>query len=729
MAAKGEVAEDGQSKKKRRVGGAEDSEYYAPGWDDDTYLQKLDAWLKERTDGKWPNKAARGCPDQREKCLGYWLCRKQQEHAKEKLHEDVKKRLSELSGGAALLEQWEYTKRTLIPIPASLPSASAFVGDALTQAEKEVDEVLAAAARVSKQAKVAKRGLADAPSRALVNALQKAAEDLKAAQQLVESLATKARAAEAATSSAVGKEQQLDTWMAEVLRAFERVKFCIQDRRNITPDGRGGGMKPQGLLFGLVANREGTVGLGHHTPKTPPATGTLKKQSLAEARYALACLLCDLAKRLQPDHTFTSIQVVRNYASSLHVDAGNLGPSLIVATGDYEGGKLWTPTQGLQCIRHRQLVFDGNEPHAVSKWTGTSRYSIIWFTLSRYEEAAKDDLQKMRAMGFHLPAPGLKSKEYAPKTQRLQEAMPLLPKECVHGDAAPDPDAAEESGDEGEADEDGGLGDEDEEMDDELRQVLERSKQEVGGAVPCDEMDADFIRAMTQSIRQEASRLEARIEDERRSALRETRQLAEQHADRLCEAGSASEAVAECPQLPPPLQVAEAGQTDDSVAAAALPQTAESPGSVGLGQASQSEAPLHPAATDQPEPAQPAQPAQAAQQVQPAQQEDAPASESEAQGQQSDQLQCDIERSVEELCVVVFPGCPRDVAARVLRAAGGDVNAAAIQLLARRQALEEQAGRLPGSSSSCRQEEQAGQAGQKAADSGAADDDVVILID
>jgi hypothetical protein len=51
--------------------------------------------------------------------------------------------------------------------------------------------------------------------------------------------------------------------------------------------------------------------------------------------------------------TFTSIQVNKNYASALHVDRNNKGPSLIIGLGNYQGGQLWTYDQGPLDVKNK----------------------------------------------------------------------------------------------------------------------------------------------------------------------------------------------------------------------------------------------------------------------------------------------------------------------------------------------------------------------------------------
>jgi hypothetical protein len=71
--------------------------------------------------------------------------------------------------------------------------------------------------------------------------------------------------------------------------------------------------------------------------------------------------------------------VNRDYASAMHVDKNNLGPSAIVGLGDYHGGRLWGQDIGEVDIQGRWCTFDGNIPHCTRPFTGT-RYSLIFYT-------------------------------------------------------------------------------------------------------------------------------------------------------------------------------------------------------------------------------------------------------------------------------------------------------------------------------------------------------------
>ena len=71
--------------------------------------------------------------------------------------------------------------------------------------------------------------------------------------------------------------------------------------------------------------------------------------------------LTSFAKAFVPQgFSFTSIQVNKNYASALHCDSNNLGPSYIVGVGAYTEGGLWYQPRGEVQCRHKWELFDGN---------------------------------------------------------------------------------------------------------------------------------------------------------------------------------------------------------------------------------------------------------------------------------------------------------------------------------------------------------------------------------
>jgi len=61
----------------------------------------------------------------------------------------------------------------------------------------------------------------------------------------------------------------------------------------------------------------------------------------AKTRRNLTQVVCRYFNGEVPDFPYTTIQFNKNYASKMHVDGNNEGPSYICGFGDYTGGELW----------------------------------------------------------------------------------------------------------------------------------------------------------------------------------------------------------------------------------------------------------------------------------------------------------------------------------------------------------------------------------------------------
>ena len=111
-----------------------------------------------------------------------------------------------------------------------------------------------------------------------------------------------------------------------VLEALQSVPVPEQkSRRNVrqTPD-----QLLHGMVIGAVACR---------------TTGAVRTSKQMRERPMLTKLLVQFATQsVDKDFAFSSIQVNKNYASALHCDLNNKGPSYIVGLGHYTGGALWT---------------------------------------------------------------------------------------------------------------------------------------------------------------------------------------------------------------------------------------------------------------------------------------------------------------------------------------------------------------------------------------------------
>jgi len=129
------------------------------------------------------------------------------------------------------------------------------------------------------------------------------------------------------------------------------------------------------------------------------------------------------------DFKYTTIQLNKGYAARLHVDGNNHGPSYIIAMGDFTGGQLWiydghgpveleVPEGGLRGYKHlkpgakvqgtlhdvknRWLQFDGRVPHCAMDFRG-ERYSLVFFSRSRFEHLANEHRERLQSNGFPLP--------------------------------------------------------------------------------------------------------------------------------------------------------------------------------------------------------------------------------------------------------------------------------------------------------------------------------------
>merc|ERR1719235_1130988 len=140
-----------------------------------------------------------------------------------------------------------------------------------------------------------------------------------------------------------------------------------------------------------------------------------------------------------------------DYAARPHVDANNLGQSLIVGLGEYQGGELWvhddegdkemtlcedvrssfgyksgSKWQGHDVdIRKNWFEFDGNRLHFTRPFSGT-RYTLIYFTCDRYAEASEDVRQRLDGLGFDFPWASL---QLQATLQEKRAAMHALRKE------------------------------------------------------------------------------------------------------------------------------------------------------------------------------------------------------------------------------------------------------------------------------------------------------------
>ena len=131
------------------------------------------------------------------------------------------------------------------------------------------------------------------------------------------------------------KEHDLEEVPSEV--TAETVLECLrkcevqenEDRKNVRTDED-------------VAVRSITLGAlsRSHAPARP--SGWTRRQP------RLARLLAEFGDKILPEgFPFASIQLNYAYASAMHTDKSNDGPSAIIALGEFTGGELWTADRGV----------------------------------------------------------------------------------------------------------------------------------------------------------------------------------------------------------------------------------------------------------------------------------------------------------------------------------------------------------------------------------------------
>lgn len=141
-----------------------------------------------------------------------------------------------------------------------------------------------------------------------------------------------------------------------LLNAYQRAKIPIYGERKNSGKG-------QSQSIGILSRRNYGIGYSRNNLKYADI--------LVEARK--------LAKIICPEINYSTMMLNVNYEASEHRDRNNIGPSCVVAFGEFEGGKL--KIEGIEYdIHHRPLTFEAAESiHSVSPITAGTRYSIVFF--------------------------------------------------------------------------------------------------------------------------------------------------------------------------------------------------------------------------------------------------------------------------------------------------------------------------------------------------------------
>ena len=151
--------------------------------------------------------------------------------------------------------------------------------------------------------------------------------------------------------------------MRRVLDLLSHTRFpSCRSRKNVADEAI------TAFVLGDV-NYRGQRSLGYRT--RGPSRYNKKFPELFEA-------IQEMIAHHRPSFEYTTIQVNRNVLSHPHVDKNNVGPSYIIALGDFTGGRL--VIEGVEHdIHNRFKRFDGTKGHWITSFEG-ERYSLVFFT-------------------------------------------------------------------------------------------------------------------------------------------------------------------------------------------------------------------------------------------------------------------------------------------------------------------------------------------------------------
>lgn len=113
-------------------------------------------------------------------------------------------------------------------------------------------------------------------------------------------------------------------------------------------------------------------------------------------RPYLYYLLLEFAKKHVPETIpWNAITVNQNYKAAPHYDRGNIGPSYLIAFGEYQGGELEileenSPLKGVYDVCRKPLITDFSKLlHSVKGWIG-NRFSLVFYTLDTNKRFVTD---------------------------------------------------------------------------------------------------------------------------------------------------------------------------------------------------------------------------------------------------------------------------------------------------------------------------------------------------
>lgn len=77
---------------------------------------------------------------------------------------------------------------------------------------------------------------------------------------------------------------------------------------------------------------------------------------------------------------YTSVHLNHNVVAGQHRDVGNVGDSILVGFGDYEGGQICLESGEVESIRYRPVCFNGGQiTHWNTPITSGNKYSLVFY--------------------------------------------------------------------------------------------------------------------------------------------------------------------------------------------------------------------------------------------------------------------------------------------------------------------------------------------------------------
>jgi len=123
-------------------------------------------------------------------------------------------------------------------------------------------------------------------------------------------------------------------------------------------------------------HRAATFGMSYHFTKRvihEKSRMSVKHPEIHDELMRLATVIC-------PNHAFTGIYMNHNNQCDKHKDTSNVGNSVIVSFGEYEGGNLWIDGEET-CAKYHPILFDGSKyEHWNLKDLVGTKYSLVFYS-------------------------------------------------------------------------------------------------------------------------------------------------------------------------------------------------------------------------------------------------------------------------------------------------------------------------------------------------------------